>query len=83
MKNIKKRLDYKNYIYVSASHIDNVKLKLRVIYLHLYNKRLTLEYVFNVPLYNEEYENFHSRLIYNLPKRKLLEIHRKEKEYGR
>lgn len=82
MKNIKKRLDYKNHIYVSANYAINPKDKIRIIYLHLTQKRLTLEYTFRVP-YDITFENFHSRLIYNLPKRKLLEIYRKEKEYKR
>lgn len=73
MKNIKKKLDYKNYIYISLSTIFNVKMNLTIIYFHITYHKKTYKYHLSVPV-TDNLIDICYRLTYNLPKRKLVKI---------
>ena len=73
MKNIKKKLDYKNYICISLSSMFNPKIDLTIIYYSLSYHRKTYEYHFSVPV-KYDVDEICYRLIYNIPKHKLVKI---------
>lgn len=70
MKNIKKRFDYKNHIYISTTIIKENDCYY-YLYLKLIAKNVFLNYTFSIPT-NYPQQTMQNRLIYNLPKRKLL-----------
>ncbi len=73
MKNIKKKLDYKNYIYLSFTRTFSLITNRTVIRCQMHYHKYTYEYFFGVPD-NNDVDDISYRLSYNLPKRKLVKI---------
>lgn len=73
MKNIKKKLDYKNYIYISLTRTFSNITNRTVIRCQMYYHKSIYEYFFGVPN-NNDVDDICYRLSYNLLKRKLVKI---------
>lgn len=73
MKNIKKKLDYKNHIYISLTRTFNRITKRTIIRYQMYYHKSIYEYFFGVPV-SDDVDDISYRLSYNLPKHKLIKI---------
>lgn len=73
MKNIKKKLDYKNHIYISLTSSFNPRINLTILFYHITYHKTTFEYRFSVPV-KDDVNDICYRLIYNIPKRKIIKL---------
>ena len=73
MKNIKKKLDYKNHIYISLTRTFSIRVNLTILHFNIIYRRFIYQYNFSVP-FKDNVDDIHYRLTYNIPKRKIIKL---------